>query len=135
MASQKAQKAGEDPGGGHEPQRALESLRQNLGDGHPVEEGRPQIPVEDIGEPAQVPLQGRVVDPPVVFQLGDLLLAHSTQGGLAHVGLERVQGGGRHEKKGRQAHPQQEQYHAQELFAGETQTVGHGRRPPFNQGG
>ena len=100
-----------------------------------VEQGGAQVPVEGVGQPAQVALRQGGVHPPVVLQLGDLLLGHGAQGGLAHVGLEGVQRGGGHEQKGRQAHPQQEEQHADQLFSRESQAVFHWGWAPFFFGG
>ena len=51
--------------------------------------------------------------------------AKRAQGGLPHVGLEGIQRGGGHEQKGRQAHPQQQEHHAQQLFPRKLQAVFH----------
>ena len=104
-------------------QRPGQALADHLQYRLTVEQRGAEVPVEHISQPAQIALHRRGAHAPVGFQLGHLFLAHGAQCYLAHIGLQRVQGGGRHQGKGQDTDPQQEQEHPEQRARGKPEAV------------
>ena len=108
-AQREAQHAADHPRDTHERQRVGRAVRDHLGHGRVEPERRPRIAVQKRARPVGETLPKRHVAAPIAGQLGALGLRHVHICGLPHVGLNRVDWRGAHQREHHQPHRQHEQ--------------------------
>ena len=104
-----AQHAADQPRNAHERQRVGRAVRDHLRHGRVEPERRSHVAVQKRARPVGEPLPKRHVAAPIAGKLRALGLRHVHIGSLPHVGLNRVDGRGAHQREHHQPHRQHEQ--------------------------
>ena len=114
-AQHKPQHAADQPRDAHERQRVGRTVRNHLRHGRVEPKRRSHVAVQKRARPVGEPLPKRHIAAPIAGQLRALGLRHVHICGLPHVGLNRVDGRGAHQREHHQPHRQHEQHEPHDM--------------------